>query len=86
MKRVAITAMVCESEGNLCYHCANAPTPMTDPKNTEDQELSRDQLKDAAGGAAFIKIGDIKGEYRQVILPEFRDRIAGSAGRGGDDV
>jgi len=23
---------------------------MTDPKNTEDQELSLDQLKDAAGG------------------------------------
>ena len=23
---------------------------MTDPKNTEDQELSMDQLKDAAGG------------------------------------
>ena len=24
---------------------------MTDPKNTKDQELSLDQLKDAAGGA-----------------------------------
>ena len=35
---------------------------MTDPKNNEDQELSLDQLKDAAGGAAFIKLGDIKGE------------------------
>ena len=35
---------------------------MTDPKNTEDQELSLDQLKDAAGGAAFMKLGDIKGE------------------------
>ena len=35
---------------------------MTDPKNNEDQELNLDQLKDAAGGAAFIKIGDIKGE------------------------
>ena len=35
---------------------------MTDPKNNEDQELNLDQLKDAAGGAAFIKLGDIKGE------------------------
>ena len=35
---------------------------MTDPKNTEDQELSLEQLKDAAGGANFIKLGDIKGE------------------------
>ena len=35
---------------------------MTHPKNTEDQELSLDQLKDAAGGAAFMKLGDIKGE------------------------
>ena len=35
---------------------------MTDPKNTEDQELSLDQLKDVAGGAAFMKLGDIKGE------------------------
>ena len=50
MKRVAITAMVCASEGDLCYHLHNAARPMTDPKNTEDQELSLDQLKDAAGG------------------------------------
>ena len=35
---------------------------MTDPKNTEDQELSLDQLKDVAGGAAFMKREDIKGE------------------------
>ena len=62
MKRVAITAMVCASEGDLCYHLHNAARPMTDPKNTEDQELSLDQLKDAAGGAAFMKLGDIKGE------------------------
>ena len=62
MKRVAITAMVCESEGDLCYHLHNTPRPMTDPKNTEDQELSLDQLKDAAGGAAFVKLGDIPGE------------------------
>ena len=30
---------------------------MTDPKNTEDQELSLDQLKDAAGGATAIEYG-----------------------------
>ena len=35
---------------------------MTDPKNTEDQELSLDQLKDVAGGAAFMKREGIKGE------------------------
>ena len=54
---------------------------MTDPKNSEDQELSMDQLKDAAGGAAFMKLGDTKGEYRQVIHPEFRDRISSNAPR-----
>ena len=42
--------MVCASGGDLCYHLHNAARPMTDPKNTEDQELSLDQLKDAAGG------------------------------------
>ena len=36
---------------------------MTDPKNAEDQELSLDQLKDAAGG---------------VVHPEFRDRLGGA--------
>ena len=40
---------------------------MTDPKNTEDQELSLDQLKDAAGGLAQANqapslIGKTKGE------------------------
>ena len=30
---------------------------MTDPKNTEDQELSLDQLKDAAGGATGTEYG-----------------------------
>ena len=41
---------MCASEGDLCYHLHNAVRPMTGPKNTEDQELSLDQLKDAAGG------------------------------------
>ena len=31
---------------------------MTDPKNTEDQELSLDQLKDAAGGANTLISAD----------------------------
>ena len=57
-----IAEIVCASEGDLCYPLHNAARPMTDPKNNEDQELNLDQLKDAAGGAAFIKIGDIKGE------------------------
>ena len=29
---------------------------MTDPKNTEDQELSLDQLKDAAGGYCQVEL------------------------------
>ena len=36
---------------------------MTDPKNTEDQELSLDQLKDAAGG---------------IVHPQYRDRLGGA--------
>jgi len=31
---------------------------MTDPKNTKDQELSLDQLKDAAGGANTLISAD----------------------------
>ena len=34
---------------------------MTDPKNTEDQELSLDQLKDAAGGATGTEYGLLGG-------------------------
>ena len=63
MKRVAITAMVCASEGDLCYPLHNAARPMTDPKNNEDQELSLDQLKDAAGG---------------IVHPQYRDRLGGA--------
>jgi len=32
---------------------------MTDPKNTEDQELSLDELKDAAGGSTAIGYGTL---------------------------
>ena len=38
---------------------------MTDPKNTKDQELSLDQLKDAAGGAnTLISAGTISHEIQ----------------------
>ena len=53
-------------------------------------ELTLDQLQTINGGAAFMKLGDIKGEYRQIIHPQFktgfhtpfgtaRNRIGGSA-------
>ena len=35
-------------------------------------ELTLDQLQQVNGGAAFMKIGDIKGEYRQVIHHDFQ--------------
>ncbi|WP_198003405.1 hypothetical protein [Synechococcus sp. RS9916] len=60
---MAITAMVCASEGDLCYHLHNAARPMTDPRNNEDQELNLDQLKDAAGG---------------IVHPQYRDRLGGA--------
>ena len=34
---------------------------MTDPKNTEDQELNLDQLKDAAGGSTGTEYGLLGG-------------------------
>ncbi len=53
-------------------------------------ELSLDQLQTINGGAAFMKLGDIKGECRQIVHPAFktgyhtpfgttRNRIGGSA-------
>ena len=65
---------------------------MTDPKNTEDQELSLDQLKDAAGGNAEKYCGSSLGE---VSVSELRstkrtakpvDNLLGSASPGGDNV
>ena len=41
-------------------------TPMT---NTE---LTLDQLQTINGAAAFMKLGDIRGEYRQVIHPNYK--------------
>ena len=91
MKRVAITAMVCEPEGDLCYHSRNASTQMADPKNTEDQELSLDQLKDAAGGSRMINttppVLDDAPEPVSLHARTFpKDNIGGSAGPGGDDI
>ena len=46
--------------------CSTNGTPMT---NTE---LTLDQLQQVNGGAAFMKIGDIKGEYRQTVHPQYQ--------------
>ena len=46
-------------------------------------ELTLDQLQQVNGGAAYRKIGDIKGEYRRIVHPSFRNRISGNAGPGG---
>ena len=35
-------------------------------------ELTLDQLQTINGGAAFMKLGDIKGEYRQIVQPAFK--------------
>mgnify|MGYP001308751672 FL=1 len=35
-------------------------------------ELTLDQLQTINGGAAFMKLGDIKGEYRQIVHPAFK--------------
>ena len=48
-------------ERDLCYPLHNAARPMTDPKNTEDQELSLEQLKDAAGGISADARGKTTG-------------------------
>ena len=44
-------------------------------------ELTLDQLQAVSGG--FMKLGDIKGEYRRIVHPSFRNRISGNAGPGG---
>ena len=35
-------------------------------------ELTLNQLQTINGGAAFMKLGDIKGECRQIVHPEFK--------------
>ena len=37
-----------------------------------NSELTLDQLQQVNGGAAFMKLGDIKGEYRQIVHPQFK--------------
>ena len=67
--------------GGKHLHHTFKPMPST--------ELTLDQLQTVNGGAAFMKLGDIKGEYRQIIHPQFktgyhtpfgttRNRIGGS--------
>ena len=48
-----------------------------------NSELTLDQLQQVNGGAAFMKIGGIRGEYRQIVHPQFRNRIGGNAVPGG---
>ena len=57
---------------------------MTDPKNTEDQELSLDQLKDAAGGSKYINDAGTQGSLKQneSLFEEDCSRVAGSFGKG----
>ena len=42
-------------------------------------ELTLDQLQTINAGAAFMKLGDIKGEYRRIIQSNFRNRIGDAA-------
>ena len=57
-------------------------------------ELTLDQLQAFAGGAAFMKIGGIRGEYRQVHRSNFaargctspKNNVTGSASAGGHDI
>ena len=42
-------------------------------------ELTLDQLQTIYAGAAFIKLGDINGEYRRIIQSNFRNRIGDAA-------
>ena len=48
-----------------------------------DTELTLDQLQTFDGGAAFIKLGDIKGEYCQVIHLNYRCFKGDASGAGG---
>ena len=64
---------------------------MTDPKDNEDQELTLDQLKDAAGGAEQyceieLTAEDFKGSRPMRSSIAKQDNLIGSASPGGDDV
>ena len=51
---------------------------MTDPKNTEDQELSLDQLKAAAGGSKYINDAGTQGSLKQTGGEILDDAISGT--------
>ena len=61
---------------------------MADPKNTEDQELSLDQLKNTAGGYCGIDLGEVDiPAVRSTKRPAKPvDNLASSASPGGDNV
>ena len=47
-------------------------------------ELTLDQLSEVASGTAFMKLGDIKGEYCQIVHPAFKKfKMNRSLSRGG---
>ena len=46
-------------------------------------ELTLDQLQAVSGGGNFMKLGDIKGEYRQIVHPQYRNRLGTNSGPGG---
>ena len=58
---------------------------MTDSKNTEDQELSLDQLKDAAGGISTAGSGGVAGHTKPLgsFAPNPKENLEPEAG---DDV
>ena len=55
---------------------------MTDPKNTEDQELSLDQLKAAAGGSKYINDAGTQGSLKQTGGGILDGVISGEKGNG----
>ena len=73
MKRVAITAMVCESEGDL-HFTSPKKTPMTSSfvAVTDDQELSLQELESLNGGIGLLlllleKCGGKKQSAKDVV-------------------
>ena len=52
--------------------CIGREKPSPHIKPMTNTELTLDQLQQVNGGAAFMKIGDIKGEYRQTVHPQYQ--------------
>ena len=61
---------------------------MTDPKNTEDQELSLDQLKDAAGAYCGMNLGEVSVPAARITKRPTKpqDNFIVSADPGCDDI